>query len=99
MVAGNQASVLLSPRLLINGFPTVLSAMKTARVSATFINENDVSITVEDKNYDLKDVSYLDWQVRVPPKVKKLNISVKGKIWSNTEDRWVDLLSSKSYEV
>mmetsp|Transcript_17908 Transcript_17908/g.15652 ORF Transcript_17908/g.15652 Transcript_17908/m.15652 type:complete len:142 (+) Transcript_17908:471-896(+) len=55
---------------------------------------------MEDKNYKLSSGDkILKWSFRVPNKISKLNMTLKGKVWSNSTEKWINLDVSKEFDV
>lgn len=99
LVAGSQISILLMPKLHLNGQSVGLSALKKLKAEVTSTNDIGINNT---NNYDDikiehgKDIviSYL-----VPPKTERLVVKLSAKFNSSAQEKEIDIVSQKDVSI
>lgn len=99
LLAGNQLSILLMPKLFVNSKSVSLVAIKKLR--AEIISTNDIGINNTNNYEDVKIEGGKDIVLNylVPPKTERLTIKLSGKFNSSAQEKEIDVSSQKEVTI
>jgi hypothetical protein len=96
LLAGDQAQLLLRPRLSLNGQSVPLSLLEKPVLSIVSTGAGGVRSTLEAAELELRESGELVHPLRVPPGTRTLEVSLRGRVQSLSLDEPVPLASNRT---
>lgn len=99
LVAGMNATVVIRPRLTMNGIPIALSLLKESALTLFSINRDGVPIRQDVKPFSLKEGEESVHTFRVPSGLMSLNVQLAAKVTSLATGNDLNLTTSTDYPL
>ena len=93
------APIFVRPGLQLNGVPVSVKLLEDVRVRITSIDHDGVPSSVEIPNFKLFEDRESIHEVRVPPRLSKLEVVLSAKVKNLSAGKTVDLVAAQAFAV
>ncbi|HVL12972.1 MAG TPA: hypothetical protein VM529_10430, partial [Gemmata sp.] len=93
------APVLIRPGLFLNDAPVSLKLLEDVRLQITSVDHSDIPASVEVPNFQLFEDREAVHEIRVPARLKTLNVTLRAKVKNVTTGKEVELSASKAFSM
>jgi len=93
------APIFVRPGLTLNGIPVSVKLLEDVRVRITSTDYDNVPSSVEVPNFKLFEDRETIHEIRVPPRLSKLDVTISAKVKSLSTGKTVDLVASQAFAV
>lgn len=96
---GGEAEILVRPQLLVNGSPAPIGLLEQPRLIVRSTDLDGIQSTKEFTDISLAEEHETTVEIRVPPRLKKLELELRGSIEKISQSKSQALLANQSYEL
>src|SRR5262249_7572690 len=93
------APIFIRPGLTLNGAPVSAKLLEDVRVRITSTDHDGVPSSTEIPNFKLFEDRESIHEIRVPPRLSKLDVVVSAKVKNLSASKTIDLISVQSFSV
>lgn len=100
MIMGNNAQIIISPSLKINGRDASLSLLKNVNATLTTVNYIDeIPVTKKWENIVFKDGQEYTLDFQVPPNLESIRVNITAQVTNATTKKVQNFSASKNFSA
>lgn len=98
-VTQQMAHVLIRPGLFLNDTPVSLKLLEEPRLRVTSVDHSDVPTSIEISNFPLFEDRESIHDIRVPPRLRSLTVTLSAKVKNLSSGKTVDLTATHTFAL